>query len=445
MNNILNVGNSYYAKLRPYGHQLNAFLAADELLEFNLFGSMVDVDADGARYRQDHAGRWFLHINCPLTNIEQGLRKLFELPLSVIKNKNPDPNPVELSSDDSPKNKFGLVTSRNKTYAVIKDGDNYLLFDSHSCDNIGLPSAYGVATLISSTNLQLITNILCLKIISDFKRDSITKPHDSNDCIHAMKTSSIQEVNCAFNLFSTQLLSENVEIQFVLLDLLATPTPESVVVQSDAQMYISVPMEIDSPVLQFKTDKNDESEVEREDEPAKVGSDYEPVQFSAPADDDNDDDPVWITNLMVPNDTPALHEEDVIDQDVSDDKKEYKLPEITLKRKTAPPLDRRSIDRAEELAFIDLFPEGKYGQNDPSRRIKMSIMEYCEMRYLGSDPRFRRREYHDYLFDTIYRIYKDRISSAVSVCAKNQTTINTQSARRCFIHSFDASQHQGIS
>lgn len=90
------------------------------------------------------------------------------------------------------------------------------------------------------------------------------------------------------------------------------------------------------------------------------------------------------------------------------------IPIIDLKRATKPPVSELYEKRHEELCFPTLFPYGKYGVNEP-RVHKMSILEYFQYRVMGSDPRFRSKEY---LLYALNMVENERVRSSISICGK---------------------------
>lgn len=118
-----------------------------------------------------------------------------------------------------------------------------------------------------------------------------------------------------------------------------------------------------------------------------------------------------VTTSLMPIDStvPALNE--VLSDENEEDET---IPIHNLKRKTAPPISIFREKRAEELAWVKLFPEGTNGLKE-DRPVSITPLDYYQTRIMSNKKRFQNNEY---LFYALSIVELCKAQQNVSVCAK---------------------------
>ena len=87
------------------------------------------------------------------------------------------------------------------------------------------------------------------------------------------------------------------------------------------------------------------------------------------------------------------------------------LPKYGLNKVQGEALSDFTEKNIDTLSHPDLFYNGQYGENDPSREVHIGKSAYAEARLMSSDPRFRQDK--TYLFDLANSKTKRDINSAI--------------------------------
>lgn len=124
-----------------------------------------------------------------------------------------------------------------------------------------------------------------------------------------------------------------------------------------------------------------------------------------------------VSSMLMPIDASVQRLNDYLE--IEDDQNlsfEEEIPIVHLKRKTKRKVVNTRLEkRVEELVFFDKFPKGINGLKEKNRPIKISPLDYFQIRTMGSEPRFWEIRY---LFYALSETEKWKASQATGVCAK---------------------------
>ncbi|CAG4958798.1 unnamed protein product [Colias eurytheme] len=131
----------------------------------------------------------------------------------------------------------------------------------------------------------------------------------------------------------------------------------------------------------------------------------------------NSSDPVheehaFVTTALMPIDTNIPDLNEVVSN--ANTVEERPIPIYELKRKTVPPVSVLREQRAEELAWIRLFPDGRNGLRE-QRPVPITPLDYYQTRVMSNDKRF---QFNEYIFYALSLVELCKAQQNVSVCGR---------------------------
>lgn len=139
------------------------------------------------------------------------------------------------------------------------------------------------------------------------------------------------------------------------------------------------------------------------------------ISFSVARNPTNDntsyDEPEFVTTALMPIDCNIPDLSDIV---LNNNVEERNIPIYELRRKTAAPISALREQRAEELAWVRLFPDGRNGLKE-QRSVPITPLDYFQTRVMSSDRRF---QFNEYLFYALSIVELCKAQQNVSVCGR---------------------------